>query len=1433
MNISATDTKLSIPKFNGKHENFETWKKQFMAYAIKKGYTNLVKKAANSINEDVEANVAPNEMSKNIEMHADLILLLDDNNIDMISMDDNLSGVISWKRILNVYDKKDVNTALAKQNELMKCKFEDTGDLVKLQNYLNSISTLIGKLRAYNFMYTEAQIICQILAGLPESFESFSTSYTTANSLENIGLEEFKQKLVSYYKKKITNSSAYSKPNAAFSVAYGQTNYNQHQRNINRNNKNRNHNNNNSYDNNKNKSKKNILCENCGKKGHYKNQCWAKGGGMEGKAPWQKKRHNANHIEQKPKSNIEIAFMMEESPTITRAYLASNFKDYYLAQTHNEYDIEFLLDSAATIHMVNDKNLFISFKEEKREILQAINSNNNNNVTCAGIGTIQFVIVSDKNSITVTCEDTLYIPDLRRNLLSVGTLHKRGVNVDFTNLLIQTPNSTRIPFSHDKVRNLFVLYADYTERKNVSKQPTVDECYNLIDINTWHMRLGHTSAETIKRLTSCTDGITISDKIQFQKCEECLINKAKRKPFHGRFEKQTEKLAVVYADLCGPITPTSVNGDKYISGFIDDATRFDVIYTISKKSEAIITFDNYLKKVVRPGENIKQFHSDRGGEYISRKFEKLLEDNNISHTYTLARTPEHNSIRERNWGTLFTMATCMLKWAKLPMNFWNYAIRHAVYLRNRILTKGNLEPLTPYEKWFSLRPDLKKLRIFGCLCYVYIDKKLRSGKLGDRATKGIYVGHSLNSNGYKILIPTGKDCHALVESRNVDFDESKPGGILLEEEITDYASKILGTIEIHNDENDHIIEDYRPSNNINNCPRTQSIPDQNQPIQVIHSNESENLTTTTEENNTENSSVNQHRTSSGRISKPIGEWWLNNVEDSKTYYNIVEPNSYNNAVNGPNSAQWKEAIHQEFLALDKNGTFNLTILPENSHSIGVKWVFKIKRNSDNSIDKFKARLCAQGFTQIEGVDFNETFAPVVRANTTRIMAAIASVKKFQIYNYDIKSAYLYAKVEETIFMKLPQGFIEFLVKTNQRGALDFIRRNKHKTLVLQLLKSLYGLKQSGYNWDTLFTNWLISLNFVQSKVDSSMFYIINHELEEYCVLTKYVDDINLLTNSLNIKKNFEVALQRDFKITILGKLRWSLGIKIDQNSDQIIFSQEKYINDILTQYNLNDAKPTSTPANVEKFSKDQCPEPNSEEQREMKKVPYRNAIGSLLYLSTWTRPDITFQVQNLAKFVENPGRAHWTGVKRIMRFLKQSKCDGINFKSNGKLILEGYCDADWGSNTDTRKSTTGYIFTLGDGAITWRTRTQPTVALSSAEAEYMSLSEAVQEAIYLRKLLTDFGYSQTEPTIINIDNQSAMKIANHPVQHQRTKHIDIKHHFVRDAISNKEIKLNYLPTGDMPADLLTKNLAKSLFDRHRKTIMYVKDQESSNKETKQ
>jgi hypothetical protein len=405
---------------------------------------------------------------------------------------------------------------------------------------------------------------------------------------------------------------------------------------------------------------------------------------------------------------------------------------------------------------------------------------------------------------------------------------------------------------------------------------------------------------------------------------------------------------------------------------------------------------------------------------------------------------------------------------------------------------------------------------------------------------------------------------------------------------------------------------------------------------------------------------------------------------------------------------------------------------------------------------------------------------------------------YEIHQMDVTTAFLYGDLEEEIYMDVPPG----------------IPNPDNK--VWRLRNSLYGLKQAPRVWYKKLHEKLCDLGFCRSSVDHSI-YSRNYNGSIF-IIAVYVDDLILVTNSTNQLMETKKMLNTIFEMKDLGDAKWILGIEIirDRSKRTLVLRQSKYIKDVLEKFGMHDCKPISTPMDVgSKLSKSMCPQ-TEDECKAMLNIPYRNAVGSLMYAMVATRPDIAVAVGAVSQYLNNPGIEHWKAVKRIFRYLKGTYDSGLELggpelPDPNNIKLSGFCDADWGGNLDDRKSTTGYAFNVGSGSISWNSKKQPTVALSSTEAEYMATSGAAREALWLKSLLNDLGFSQKQAICIFSDSQGAIALSKNPANHSRAKHIDIQHHFIRDLVEAGSIELKYCPTSTMPADMLTKQVPR---DKH-------------------
>jgi len=460
-----------------------------------------------------------------------------------------------------------------------------------------------------------------------------------------------------------------------------------------------------------------------------------------------------------------------------------------------------------------------------------------------------------------------------------------------------------------------------------------------------------------------------------------------------------------------------------------------------------------------------------------------------------------------------------------------------------------------------------------------------------------------------------------------------------------------------------------------------------------------------------------------------------------------EPLTYAEAMTSSNAKDWKEAIDTELQALEKAKTWIVSTLPKGKRAISSKWIFKIKRDETGNIKRFKARLVARGYSQREGIDYTETFAPVVRYESVRTLITIAALKNLEIGQFDIKTAFLNGELEEEIYMRLPEG------------------ATKEDTIV-KLKKSLYGLKQSPRQWNKQFHEFLTKFKFKASNADRCVYQsIISGEL---VLLALYVDDGLVLAKNQAIIQIVLETLKSEFEVTI-GSGAQFLGLEIRRDSDTgtITISQEQYIKRVLKKFEMTEAKPVSTPVEINQYLKNLL---EGQVDTSMKNVPYQQAVGSLMFAACVSRPDIMFAVSNVSKFLHNPSMEHWKAVK-ILRYLKGTSSQGITYTINGNSELVGYCDADYANDKETRKSTG--LTMIADGPVVWASQRQSVVAQSTAEAEYIAAAEATKEILWLRQLLRSIGLEQISTTVLNIDNQSAIKLIRNPELHRSTKRCTI------------------------------------------------------------
>ncbi|KAE8681376.1 hypothetical protein F3Y22_tig00111330pilonHSYRG00435 [Hibiscus syriacus] len=489
-----------------------------------------------------------------------------------------------------------------------------------------------------------------------------------------------------------------------------------------------------------------------------------------------------------------------------------------------------------------------------------------------------------------------------------------------------------------------------------------------------------------------------------------------------------------------------------------------------------------------------------------------------------------------------------------------------------------------------------------------------------------------------------------------------------------------------------------------------------------------------------------------------GEWDFNSHADNFNFFPQFEEDeqtmreqlvSFQEAVQ---ENKWRDAMDEEIKAIEKNDTWELTSLHKGHKAIGVKWVYKPKQNAKGEIERHKARLVTKGYSQKAGIDYDEVFATVARLETIRLIISLAAQNKWKIQQMDVKSSFLNGVIEEEVYIQKLSGD-EF------KG---------HKDKVLKLKKVLYGLKQEPRAWNSRIDKYFQENDFNKCPY-------------EHALYIKIKDDV----------------MMKEFEMTDMRLMAYYLGIEVKQKKDGIFISQESYAKEILKKFKMENCNPISTPTEYGiKMSK-------HEEGESIDPTFFKSLVGSLPY-RTCTRPNILHAVGLVSRYMESPTTTHFKAAKRILRYLKGTIDFGLFYLVSNDYKLVGYSDSDWGGDIDNRRSTTGFVFFMGDTAFTWMSKKQSIVTLSTCEAEYVTATSCICHAIWLRNLLKDITLIQEEPTKICVDNKSAIALSKNLVFHDRSKHIDIRYHYIWECVARKDVEVEYVKSQDQVVDIFTK-----------------------------
>ncbi|KAK1423646.1 hypothetical protein QVD17_18952 [Tagetes erecta] len=1009
--------------------------------------------------------------------------------------------------------------------------------------------------------------------------------------------------------------------------------------------------------------------------------------------------------------------------------------------------------------MTGVKELFAELDES---VTGQVRFGDGSKVQIHGKGTILFEC---KNGDQLSISDVYFIPALTSNILSLGQL---------------TEDDYDIRMRHD-----FLRMFDERGRLVMKVQRSANRLYKIAlkvarpiclatnmeeDAWAWHARMGHANFQVLETMVKKEMVIgmpCISHPTQV--CEGCLVAKQTRQSFPDEAQWRASKpLELVHADLCGPITPETMAGNRYFLLIVDDYSRYMWVFIIKTKDEALEKFKDFKTQVENESKyRLKMLRTDRGGEFNSQLFNDYCRKEGIKRQLTAPYTPQQNGVVERRNRTVLGMTRSLLKTMKLPESLWGEAVRHSIYLLNRIATKG-VKNMTPYEAWKGNKPTLDHLKVFGCVAYA---KNLsHTSKLSDRSKALVHLEFIENKkwiwdeaqNEEPINIPgwfnvqvKGKE---VAQKQSNDNGEENTMASSVQEKHGNPTSSILSSLQSSMSSNFQGLMSSNSQGSSNSGAVSNSGFDHT-PLRGFHSLQEVYEKT-----------------------EPIEAEELLLVDD--------QPITYEEAIC---DNEWKKAMRAELESIERNTTWTLTQLPPGHKAIGLKWVFKLKKDASDKVTTHKARLVARGFVQQKGIDFEEAFAPVARLETIRLLLAMAAKGKWLVHHLDVKSAFLNGELKEEVYVKQPDGFV----------------KEGKEEMVCRLNKALYGLRQAPRAWNIRLDKALKELGFSRCTHEQAVYKV--HNSNSILIVGVYVDDLIVTGSSERMIQEFKRKMESVFDMKDLGMLSYYLGIEVDQTENGIVIKQEGYAKKILKMAGMSNCNASLWPMEHKlQLTKD-------EDGRSVNPTEYRRIIGSLRYL-IHTRPDLSYSVGVVSRFMQNPKESHYAAVKQILRYIKGTTGFGLKYHKEGDGRLVGYSDSSYGTDTEDRRGTTGVAFYYSNNLITWASQKQQTVALSSCEAEFMAANAAACQALWLRQLISELTGKQAQKVQLLVDNESAIALMKNPVFHQRSKHIDTKYHFIRECVERDKVLVEHVSGKLQKADILTKALPRVKFVEMRALI---------------
>jgi len=899
------------------------------------------------------------------------------------------------------------------------------------------------------------------------------------------------------------------------------------------------------------------------------------------------------------------------------------------------------------------------------------------------------------------------------------------------------------------------------------------------------------SEEHLESVDAPDDAQSATDEADWRPrdCVACHLANEKRQPFNKiNLRPATRVLGRIHADLKVMLHTPSLGGATYALVLIDEFTRFGTVIMLKSKKEAVDALKKYKARVEKlHNETILEFRCDNGGEFINDTLAEFLEAEGIVLTTSQAYSPQQNGIAERYNGVIWETIRSLKHQGNIRDDLWGELALTAAHLRN-LTPMAKLNWRTPWEMWHAQAPDahIQQLRTIWSEAFIHLPQSTKRKTRGSLKARGAgpyrLLGYDVAKSGsYRLWDETTEK---VIVSRDVTFNEYSHASEKASDETLDDTEWSVEKIVDHRETEDGDLEylvrwvgfddpTWESREALENAAALDAYEAR---LKLLTSGETHNI---------------HHY-------KPL-------MGDADLLFHVSYSGendypSVSEALRSELREEWLASRQRELDAHRDNETWvdvNAQDIPPDAIILDSLYVLRIKRNPDHSINKLKTRLCINGARQRPD-SYGETYAPVIRYSTLRLMLALAARWNMEIHQMDVVTAFLNGSVADQpkrFYMRLP--------------------RDEHGVRPIVLLnKALYGLKQAPRLWNQNLDSYLRSIGFAVCPFDTALYLKHDNAGNLLAMVAVYVDDLTICTQTMDQMTDFKAQMTSRYKMEDMGELRYLLGIEIARDRTQCTLSlcQAKYIDDICARFQQSTGRTVLTPL-----------DPNVDlricsTSAAVDATEYQSITGSLMYLMLGTRPDLAYAVSKLCRYNSRPQVIHRTQALRCLRYAMSTKHLALVFSGN-ESSLTGFSDAAFNDCRDTGRSTGGYLFFVCGALIVWVARRMALVTLSSCEAGYVALVEATKECIWLRHLLQTIRPALVAgATTIFEDNQAAIRLASNPVFHRRSKHIELRYHYVRDKVADATIRLEYCPTQDMIADILTKQLPTAQFQLLRSRL---------------